>query len=181
MPELRFDTVLINGSVGTGKTTTAERLGDELERRGIPGAVIDVDWLRRAWPASADDPFQSTLALENLQSIASNFRRAGARVLVAATVVETLDELQRNATALGSTHLLHVRLTAASGAVRSRLTRRHDDDEAGLLWHVQRHPVLARILDRAGFTDELLIDTTDKDADQVVQDIIATLVRGATR
>jgi adenylylsulfate kinase-like enzyme len=175
MPDLRFDAVLINGSVGTGKTTTAERLGDELERRGLPGAVIDVDWLRRAWPAAADDPFQSTLALENLHSIASNFRRAGARVLVAATVVETLDELQRNATALGSNRLLHVRLTAASDTVRSRLTKRHDDDDAGLQWHVQRHPVLAGILDRAGFTDELLIDTTHKSADEVVQDIIAPL------
>lgn len=177
MPNLMFDTVLINGSVGTGKTTTAERLGDELHRRSIPGAVIDVDWLRRAWPAPADDPFQATLALENLQTIASNFRRAGARVLVAATVVETVDELQHNAIALGSSRLLHVRLTAESDAVRSRLTRRHEDDDAGLQWHVQRHPVLARILDQAGFTDELLVDTTHKDVDQVVQDIIATTVR----
>jgi adenylylsulfate kinase-like enzyme len=176
MARLMFDSVLINGSVGTGKTTTAERLGDELERRSIPGAVIDVDWLRRAWPASADDPFQTIVALENLQSIASNFRRAGAHVLIAATVVETLDELRHNATALGSEHLLHVRLTAASDAVRSRLTRRHDDDAAGLQWHVQRHPVLARILDQAGFTDELLIDTTHKDVDEVVQEIIATIV-----
>lgn len=37
-----FDTVLINGSVGTGKTTTAEMLGEELKQCGIPGAVIDV-------------------------------------------------------------------------------------------------------------------------------------------
>ncbi|MFG1906504.1 AAA family ATPase [Kribbella sp. NPDC048928] len=176
MPDLRFDAVLINGSVGTGKTTTAERLGDELERRGVAGAVIDVDWLRRAWPAPADDPFQTTLALENLQTIASNFRRAGARVLVAATVVETLDELQRNATALGSNRLLHVRLTAASDAIRSRLARRHDDDEAGLQWHVQRHPVLASILDQAGFPDELILDTTHKAVDEVVQEVIAAIV-----
>lgn len=35
-----FDTVWINGSVGAGKTETADRLGDELERRGIPGARV---------------------------------------------------------------------------------------------------------------------------------------------
>ena len=80
MPNPTYDTVLINGSVGTGKTTTAEALGAELERRSVPGAIIDVDWLRRSWPAPPDDPFQTSLALQNLQTIASNFRHAGARV-----------------------------------------------------------------------------------------------------
>ncbi|HEY3558638.1 MAG TPA: ATP-binding protein [Kribbella sp.] len=177
MPSATFDSVLINGSVGTGKTTAADRLGGELERRGIPGAVIDVDWLRRSWPAPADDPFQTTLALENLQVIAANFRRVGAHVLVVAGVIETLDELKRTATALGSDRLLHVRLIAEPDAVLPRLTRRHDDDDAALQWHTQRHPELARILDQAGFTDELLIDTTYKSADEVAQEILATIVR----
>ncbi|MGZ0153585.1 hypothetical protein ACXJJ3_41410 [Kribbella sp. WER1] len=171
-----FDTVLINGSVGTGKTTTAEGLGDELERRGIPGAVIDVDWLSRAWPAPAGDPFQAGLAWENMQAIASNFRRGGARVIVVAGVVETVDDLRRTAAALGSDRLLHVRLMAGSEVVLSRLTRRHDDDEAALEWHAQRHPVLAGILDQAGFTDDLLIDTTAKSTAEVVQEIFTTFV-----
>jgi len=172
----QFDTVLINGSVGTGKTTTAERLGGELERFGIPGAVIDADWLRRSWPAPASDPFRTTVALENMQAITANFRRAGARVVVVATVVETLEELRRTNAALASRRLLHVRLTATSDAVLPRLTRRHDDDEAALYWHTQRHPELARTLDRAGFTDELLIDTTHKRTPEVVQEILQTVV-----
>jgi MoxR-like ATPase len=176
MPNATFDTVLINGSVGTGKTTTAERLGGELERCGIPGAVIDVDWLRRSWPAPPGDPFRTDLALENMHAIASNFRRAGARVVVVATVVESLDELQRSAAALASRRLLHVRLTATSDAVLPRLTRRHDDDEAALQWHTQRHPELARTLDRAGFTDELRIDTTHKQPPEVAREILAALV-----
>jgi adenylylsulfate kinase len=176
MPIAMFDTVLINGSVGTGKTTTAEKLGGELERCGIPGAVIDVDWLRRSWPAPPGDRFRTALALENLQAIASNFRRAGARVVVVATVVESLDELQRSSAALASRRLLHVRLSATSDAVLSRLTRRHDDDEAALHWHTERHPELARTLDQAGFTDELRIDTTRKPAAEVVQEILATVV-----
>ena len=176
MPIATCDTVLINGSVGTGKTTTAERLGGELERCGIPGAVIDVDWLRRSWPAPPGDPFQTTLALENVQAIASSFRRAGARVLVVATVVETLDELRRSTAALASRRLVHVRLTATSDAVLARLTRRHDDDEVALHWHTQRHPELALILDRAGFTEELRIDTTHKQATEVAREILATIV-----
>ena len=91
MPIAKFDTVLINGSVGTGKSTTAEVLGDEVRRCGIPGAVIDVDWLRRSWPSPAGDPFRTALARENMQAITANFRRAGARLIVVATVVETVD------------------------------------------------------------------------------------------
>jgi adenylylsulfate kinase len=58
----------------------------------------------------------------------------------------------------------------------SRSTRRHDDDQAALHWHTQRYPELARTLDRAGFTDELRIDTTHKQATEVVQEILATIV-----
>ena len=176
MPLASYDTVLLNGSVGTGKTTTAERLGDEMKRCGIPGAVIDVDGLRHSWPTTADDPFQTALALTNLQAVASNFRRAGARVLVVATVAETHDELARTATALTSNRMLHLRLTATPEVVLSRLRKRHENDDDALRWHAHRHPELEHVLDRAGFTDALRIDTTDKTAKQVAGEILAHLV-----
>lgn len=171
-----FDTVLINGSVGTGKTTTAEVLGDMVRRRGIPGAVIDVDWLRRSWPSPAGDPFRAALAIENMQAITANFRRAGARLIVVANVAETIDELERTAVALAARSMLHVRLAASPDAVLSRLTRRHDDDETALRWHAQRHPELADILDRAGFINDLRIDTTDKPVKNVAREILTAIV-----
>jgi adenylylsulfate kinase-like enzyme len=177
MPTLKFDTVLINGSVGAGKTTTAELLGEEIERLGIPGAVIDVDWLRRSWPAPAGDPFRSALALENMRAVAANFRRAGAGLMIVATVVETRDELDRATAALSASSLLHVRLTASPEAAHSRLAQRHNEDETALRWHIQRHPELVAILDRAGFTDELVIDTTDEPASAVAKEVLARVVR----
>ncbi|MGO2660612.1 AAA family ATPase [Mycetocola reblochoni] len=177
MTRVPYDTVLINGSVGTGKTTTAERLAAELERRDVPGAVIDVDWLRRAWPAPAHDPFRAGLARENMRAIATNVRREGAQVLVVATVVESVDQLRGDAAALAAERLLHVRLTASPDTVRSRLGRRHAGDPAELEWHRRRHPELAGILDRAGFTDELLLDTTDVSVDEAVTTILAALDR----
>ncbi|WP_322411015.1 AAA family ATPase [Microbacterium invictum] len=176
MPDVTFDTVLINGSVGTGKTTAAEKLGDELQRSGIPGAVIDVDWLRRSWPAPHGDPFRTALALENTRAIASNFRRAGALVLVIATVIESRDELHRNIAAASAENALHIRLTAAPDVVLARLTARHDDDEDALRWHARRHPELARTLDGAGFSDDVRIDTTARAATDIAQDILARLI-----
>lgn len=176
MPSPTFDTVLINGSVGAGKTTTAEALGDELQQCGIPGAVVDVDWLRRSWPAPTNDPFRTALALENLQGVTANFRRAGACVVVVATVIETLDELRRTTEALGSLRPLHVRLTVDPGVALSRLAGRHGGDEAVLRWHAKRHPELARILDQASFSDEMRIDTTRRRPGEVAQEILSTIV-----
>ena len=174
----RFDTVLINGSVGTGKTSAAEAVGEALQRCGVSGAVIDVDWLSRFWPAPEDDPFRTALALENLQAITANFRRAGAAVVVVATVMETPDQLQRTTVALGSPRPLHVRLTLDPDVARSRLAGRHGDDEAALSWHTRRHPELAGVLERAGFTDDMRIDTTHKRPREVAREILSAIIAG---
>jgi hypothetical protein len=105
--------------------------------------------------------------------VASNFRRAGARVLIVATVVETPDELEQYVAALAPDRLLHVRLAASHDAVRARLTTRHRDDDEALQWHVRRHPELAGVLERAGFDDDLLIDTTDASVAEVVGRIVS--------
>jgi adenylylsulfate kinase-like enzyme len=40
---------LINGTVGVGKTTVAEAVGDLLAGSGVSHAVLDLDWLRQPW------------------------------------------------------------------------------------------------------------------------------------
>jgi thymidylate kinase len=166
-----FDAVWINGSVGAGKTTTADRLGKELEIRGIPGAVIDVDWLRRCWPAPPEDIFQAGLAAENIRAVAKNFRAGGAQVIVVAGVLEDPAEVARAGVALGADHMLLVRLTLHRAVALSRIRRRHGGDHADMEWHANRHPELALILEHAGFANELVIDTTFITPDQVAQDI----------
>lgn len=166
-----FDSVLINGSVGAGKSTTADRLGEELERRGVPGAVIDVDELRRSWPAPNGDPFREKMTLANLRAVAGNYRAGGAQVIVAAGVVESIDELARSADALAANRLLHVRLTIAPDAAVRRLRVRHGQDLPGLEWHEHRHPELAHTLERAGFADEVVIDTTRLTVEEVARSI----------
>ena len=82
--------LLITGTVGAGKTSVAEAAGELLAERRTPHAVIDLDGLRRFWPAPEDDPFSLGLTLRNLRDVARNFLNAGARRLVLAGVVEQL-------------------------------------------------------------------------------------------
>lgn len=155
-----YDAVWINGSVGAGKTTTADHVGEELEKRGIPGAVIDIDWLRRAWPAPRDDPFQFELTLANLRAVSTQFRARGAQVIVAAGVVETAEQFDRCSRAIESKQPLMVRLILDADAAIARLRLRHSENRSELEWHERRHPELADILERVEFADELVLEST---------------------
>ncbi|APX34137.1 hypothetical protein BH708_17105 [Brachybacterium sp. P6-10-X1] len=144
--------LLITGAVGVGKTTVTDAVGEELAAQGVAGAAIDLDWLRRSWPAPDDDPFQSRLELENLRLVAGTYRAAGALVLVAAGVLEAREDRPAYEVACGCP-LTVVRLTAPRDLVRERLHRRHDLDPGGLVWHLERYDELTAVLDDAGVED----------------------------
>lgn len=151
--------LLIIGTVGAGKTTTAAAVVELLRDRQVPNALIDLDELSRAWPPPADDRFNSRLALRNLQAVAKNYVEGGARVLVVAGVIESETERLRFADAV-AVPLTVVRLRLALQTVRTRLLARHGDDPAALEWHVQRLGVLHDVLERNA-AEDVVVDVSD--------------------
>lgn len=174
-----FQAVLINGTVGSGKTTVAGVLAKGLRDEGIPGAVIDLDGLGDFWPQPADDPFNLELTLANLRDVTANYRRAGARVLIMAGVIETAEQRRQHAEAVGGP-LAVVRLKASLDLIRERLHGRHEDDPEGLDWHLRRVGELDTILDRAAI-DDLTLDVTDLAPEQTAARIRAEFVPEAVR
>lgn len=146
--------LLLNGTVGVGKSTLAEAIAALLSARRIPNAYLDMDEVRRKWPAPADDPFNSALAMQNLSSLSTNFVRAGAERLVLAGVMETESDLESYSSAVGMP-LVTCRLKADADVLRDRLLARHFDDDE-LRWHLSRAPELDRILDAASLEDYCL-------------------------
>ena len=68
--------LLLTGTVGVGKTTRgARRSVTCCATPRCPNAVVDVDWLRAAWPAPPGDPFNEALALRNLAAVARQLPR----------------------------------------------------------------------------------------------------------
>ena len=151
--------LLINGTVGVGKTTVAAAVSHLLVQGGVPNALIDVDALRQAWPAPPDDRFTMRLALRNLTSVAANCVEAGMTHLVLAGVVETPRDRQALEAALGMP-LTICRLLADPAAVRDRLVSRHLDDEGALSWHLDRARELDAILD-SNAVSEYSVDATN--------------------
>ncbi|HWC22169.1 MAG TPA: hypothetical protein VG502_07725 [Flexivirga sp.] len=165
-PERRC--LLITGTVGAGKTTTAYAIGDLLRERNISHAVIDLDEFHRLWPPPEGDPFKQQVELANLRAVAANYRAAGATYLVLAGVV--LHDRTRYEKALGEPVLL-CRLRPQLDLVGARLIARHEPgDERD--WHVRRAPELEKLLDAAA-TADLTIDVADETPAQVAARVLA--------
>lgn len=162
-------TLLLNGTVGVGKSTTLEAVGAELRRRGEPHTLLDVDELRRTWPSPTHDPFHLDLTLRNLATVAANAAAAGSERLVLAGVLESAGERERYADAVGG-DLTLVRLTLPLAAVQERIARRHAGDPEGLAWHLRRAPELAAILDAAAADHHVV------DADGLTPEALATRI-----
>lgn len=150
------DSVFLNGTVGSGKTTVASALS-AIET--VPHAVIDLDAIRQLRPSPEGDPFNRELELVNLRSLASNFRRAGAQRFILAGVIEDANDVERYAQALESRRMTVVRLTASPLVLHARLVARHADDREALSWHTDRVGKLSQILDDSSI-DQSQFDTS---------------------
>ncbi len=167
--EVHAATIMINGTVGAGKTTAASALALLLEEASVAHAVVDTDEIRRSWPAPPGDRFNLELQLANLTALSTNYRAAGADVLVASGVVESADALERYKAAAGGQPKVVARLTADHDT-RAAHCPRHADDAAGATWHLRRTVELEAILSEAGLED-FTIDAARSDPHSTAKEI----------
>lgn len=168
MPEC-VPVLIITGPVGVGKTSVAGDVSTLLEDAKVPHACVDIDALRWCYPGPPNDRFRVGLAMRNLAAIWPNFQAAGARRLVIADVIESVDDLAGYAVAVPGAEITVVRLRAAVQTLHQRLRGR--EHGASLEWHLNRAPELAAIMDRAA-CEHVLIDTEGKDSTTVAQEVL---------
>lgn len=169
-----LESVFLNGTVGAGKTTTGEALHQLLVSNGVSNAVIDLDELRRSWPAPSTDRFNHELELRNLQAVAANYREVGVRRFILAGVLEDPAEVGRYLAALGGGKLTSVRLDPSMAAVEARLRNRHEPDSAELSWHLLRSVELTQILNEACLDDHV-VTVSNESPTEVARSVRALL------
>ena len=162
--------LFINGTVGAGKTTTASAIGTLLQHRGIPYAIMDLDALRDAWPSPPDDRFNLELELQNLAAVATNFRNAGAEILILAGVLEIAASRARYEAALG-VPITVCRLVVPLPRLRSRILARHRSGPERD-WHLARIGELDVIL-QAAQLDDLVVAVDDEPPDVIAARVLA--------
>ncbi len=165
--------LVVNGTVGAGKTTVAETVADLLRERGVPYAWIDVDALRRAYPTAADDPFGQAVALDHLEAMAGVLRRRGYRHVVLAEVIERRADRELYERAFDGAELTVVRLAASERTRLDRLDRRERDPWRD--WHLARTVELAAILEAAGVDDAVV----DNDGERPLREVAAEVLTAA--
>ena len=164
--------IIITGPPGAGKTSTMWRLGEILTSRHISHAVIDVDYVRNFFPAPEDDPFNSRLAMKNVEAMAKNFRAAGARCLIFADVVEHPELAIGYGEAIPGSDVHVVRLDVPMEGLLARLEARESTET--IEWYRNRARELQGIMEdrRIG---NLVIDVGAHTVDEVAIEIAACL------
>jgi len=118
--------LLITGTVGTGKTTVASAIGEQLADTGLPNAVIDLDCL--GWVNVGDDFYgYDHLIMQNLLSIWQNYHALGVEYLVLARAILSREPVDILAKAFPDTPITIIRLTASHEIIKKRLSNRDSD------------------------------------------------------
>lgn len=172
VPDAVTHLLLVNGTVGAGKTSVAEAAVDLLRERGIRYGWVDVDGLRRVYPTEPDDPFAQAVALDHLAAMAGVFRRRGYRHLVLAEVIERPQDRELYERAFDGAELVVVRVTASEATRLARVQARHPAEDPWRDWHLARTVELAAILEAAG-VDDAVVDNEDRPLREVAADVLA--------
>lgn len=126
-----YRALILTGIAGVGKSTVADAVGGILSAAGCATAVVDTDMLAQFGPAPRGWPgggFHDQLKCVNLAAVWTNFRAAGARVVVVAATIDSADLRARYAASLADCEMRVVRLTADADTVRQRLYQRDTGD-----------------------------------------------------
>ena len=126
--------LFITGPPGSRKTALAKEISEVLWRAREPHAVVDLDELCRGLlPGDAAPGFHVGLASENLASVWSSFHRRGARRLVVARIVESVDELAVVGAAVPDCEIVVCRLLVETETLQRRLRHREAGSRVGFL------------------------------------------------
>ena len=110
-----MDGVLITGVYGSGKSTVAAEIAEQLERRSISYAALDLDWLTWFEVDDLDEELSERIFLDNLAGVVGNYVRAGVQHFVLAGAVRDRRALD---------HIADLDRCTASGRPPRRADRR---------------------------------------------------------
>jgi adenylylsulfate kinase len=161
-------TLLLTGTVGSGKTVVAIEIGHLLEEQGKSAAVVDLDWLGwlhlRSSTITADQ-----LIARNLAAIWPNLREAGMSYAVLARAILSRDGLEALRVAVPDADLVVVRLTASPSTIQGRLARRDSGKE--LEEHLRDSAEMSRVIDQERLED-ISVANDDRSREEVAREVL---------
>ena len=132
------EAVLLAGLFGTGKSSVAVEVADMLDKRGVPYALIDLDYLCWGEPGSDEPGAEHRMMLRNLAPVAANYLAVGVTRFVLARGMRDREQVESLRETLGMP-LTVVDLQVPWDEIERRLTAdltaaRKDDLREGREW-----------------------------------------------
>lgn len=157
MTHEEIPTLLLTGTVGSGKTAVADEISVLLEEAGVRHAVIDVDRVCQLYPPPPDDVHNVALATANLRAMWANYSARGATHLILARVTEAPGALDAYRSAIPGAAITTVRVVADAPTIAERLRHR----ESGSMFNalLRRSHELTAVLDSAALEDFSVVNS----------------------
>lgn len=167
--------LVVNGTMGAGKTTVAAAIHDVLTERGARSGYIDADFLCQAQPAPASDVFNQELMFDNLGAVAGNYRARGHGLMVVARVVEDPADRARWEQAFaadaGAGEVTIVRVDAPEDVRLERIAAR-EPEGYWRDWGSARTVELAAALEALDLDDAVVVNAGDRDRLDVAAEVL---------
>jgi len=158
--------LVLIGAPGSGKTAALERLGTQLEVRGVPYGAIESEQLAMGSPLLPGGAW-----IPQLAAVLRLQRDAGRRLFLIAATVEGAADLRGVVDAAAADAALVVCLRADPDTVAARLDAREPDAWPGKQPLIERARALAGAIPALDGID-LVIDTDAHDRDETVSQIL---------
>ncbi|MSO47080.1 MAG: hypothetical protein EXQ67_03200 [Thermoleophilia bacterium] len=160
--------LLLIGPVCSGKTTTLHEIGALLDRAGTPNAIVDLDWLAWATPATTSAASVHDLLVANLAAVWQTFRAAGIEHVAGAHMLSERTEIAAIRGVLHGCEVTAVELSTDPGLLEQRVRQRDTD--------VQRTEHLALLdaydAEAAQARADAVVEVDDQPAAQVARDVL---------
>lgn len=162
--------LVINGSPGAGKSTTAGAISDVLYQKMILHALIDFDELGLVHPKPKDLPIQWM----NLKSVLENFSKVeDLEKIIIPIAIDSQEILDQLKSCLPNAEWIICELLANKDELLKRVTNREPDD----YWREKLRKLVINYADRDETTKfgELKVRTDDKTIGEVANEILLTI------
>ncbi len=159
--------LIINGTIGSGKSTIGLAIQEVLECLEMPHAYLDLDRLTDCFPKKGH--FNDEVMFEALAALWPIYRACGADRLVLSRVVEDLSELKSYEHVLGECSFTVVLLAASERTRRARISAREFGES--LKWHLHRSRELDQILSKSTPYD-FLVQNDDRNPAETASEIL---------
>lgn len=169
--------LVVNGTMGAGKSAVAAGVLDALEERGARASFIDADALCQAVPTAADDPYHQDLLFASLERLAPLHRARGYGCVVLARVVEDADDRARYVRAFGcdagAAEVVLARVTAPEDVRLARLDVREPPGR----WRDFAHARTAELDDvlESLALDDVVIENAGRSARETAEELLAEI------